>query len=61
MTIGRGRKGVLRKRLRSAQTYEMWKEAAQTLDEYLQFHDWKVLDEDTYYDWRLVKKVTIIY
>ena len=60
MTIGRGRKGVLRKKLRSAQTYDMWKEAAHTLDEYLQFHEWKVVDEDPYYDWRLVKKVTVI-
>lgn len=39
----------------------MWKDAAHTLDEYLQFHDWKVVDEDPFYDWRLVKKVVMLY
>ena len=35
----------------------MWKEVALTLDEYLHFNDWKRVDEDAYYDWKLVKKV----
>jgi len=34
-----------------------WKEAAKTLDEYLQFDQWKRVDEDVFYDWKLVKKV----
>ncbi|KIM90832.1 hypothetical protein PILCRDRAFT_764281, partial [Piloderma croceum F 1598] len=53
----RGRKGVLRKKLRAAQTYPEWKDVAETLDEHLRFHDWKVVDEDPYYDWKLVRKV----
>jgi hypothetical protein len=71
---GRGRKGLLRKRLRGANTYQVrtllsgvindliwvlqeWKEAAATLDEYLGFDDWKKIDEDAFYDWKLVRKV----
>ncbi|KAF7799125.1 hypothetical protein EIP86_010355 [Pleurotus ostreatoroseus] len=53
----RGRKGLLRKRLRSARTYQEWKDAAQTLDEYLKFDAWKTIDEDPFYDWKLVRKV----
>ncbi|KII95167.1 hypothetical protein PLICRDRAFT_97425 [Plicaturopsis crispa FD-325 SS-3] len=53
----RGQKGVLRKKLRAARTYEEWKEAAATLDEYLHFGEWKKVDEDPYYDWKLVRKV----
>ncbi|KAF9221996.1 patatin-domain-containing protein, partial [Gyrodon lividus] len=52
-----GRKGELRRRLRAARTYEEWKEAALTLDRYLDFHEWKQVDEDPFYDWKLVKKV----
>jgi hypothetical protein len=36
-----------------------WKEAAATLDKFLQFDDWKKHDEDPYYDWMLVRKVLI--
>lgn len=53
----RGRKGVLRRRLRSARTYGEWKDAALALDEYLHFDEWKTVDEDPYYDWKLVRKV----
>ncbi|CCA70479.1 related to TGL4-triacylglycerol lipase [Serendipita indica DSM 11827] len=53
----RGRKGVLRKKLRSAQSYEEWKEAALKLDEYLGFDEWKREEEDPYHDYLLVKKV----
>lgn len=72
---GRGRKGMLRRRLRSARTYQVsscrlhkhggafthrpqeWKDAAMALDEYLHFDEWKTVDEDPYYDWKLVRKV----
>lgn len=54
---GRGQKGVLRKKLRAAGTYAQWKEAALQLDEYLGFDEWKSVDEDSYYDWKLVRKV----
>ncbi|KAH7887712.1 acyl transferase/acyl hydrolase/lysophospholipase [Phlebopus sp. FC_14] len=57
LTAWRGRKGQLRRRLRAARTYEEWKEAALTLDKYLDFHEWKEVDEDPFYDWKLVKKV----
>ncbi|EIN10649.1 patatin-domain-containing protein [Punctularia strigosozonata HHB-11173 SS5] len=56
-TAWRGRKGQLRKQLRAARTYEEWKAAAAALDEYLEFDEWKAVDEDPYYDWRLVRKV----
>jgi hypothetical protein len=38
-----------------------WKEGAKTLDEYLQFDQWKKVDEDVFYDWKLVKKVPARY
>ncbi|KAJ7368336.1 patatin-domain-containing protein [Mycena albidolilacea] len=53
----RGKKGLLRKKLRASQTYEEWKEAALVLDEYLHFDEWKKEDEDPFYDWKLVRKV----
>ncbi|KDQ64534.1 hypothetical protein JAAARDRAFT_28179 [Jaapia argillacea MUCL 33604] len=53
----RGRKGLLRKRLRGARNYQEWKDAATTLDEYMHFNEWKTVDEDPFYDWRLVRKV----
>lgn len=36
-----------------------WKDAALVLDEFLRFDDWKKLDDDPYYDWKLVRKVRI--
>ncbi|KAH8118560.1 patatin-domain-containing protein [Phellopilus nigrolimitatus] len=56
-TAWRGQKGKLRMKLRAARTYEEWKEAARALDEYLGFDEWKAIDEDSFYDWRLVRKV----
>ncbi|KAG6831598.1 hypothetical protein H0H92_009071 [Tricholoma furcatifolium] len=56
MGLGRGKKGILRKNLRASRTYKEWKDAAMTLDEYLHFHEWKKVDEDPLYDWRLVKR-----
>ncbi|KAF8592347.1 patatin-domain-containing protein [Ramaria rubella] len=57
MFAWRGRKGLLRKRLRGARTYDEWKDAAQTMDEFLGFDEWKREDRDPYYDWALVHKV----
>ncbi|KAF7355343.1 Patatin-like phospholipase domain-containing protein [Mycena sanguinolenta] len=51
----RGKKGLLRKKLRASRTYEEWKEAALVLDEYLHFDEWKKEDEDPFYDWKLVR------
>ncbi|KAG8956859.1 hypothetical protein FRC04_000337 [Tulasnella sp. 424] len=53
----RGRKGVLRKKLRVAKTYEEWKETAKELDEYLSYNEWKKEPEDPFYDYTLIKKV----
>jgi Domain of unknown function (DUF3336) len=36
-----------------------WKDAAEVLDEFLEFDDWKQTDEDPFYDWRLIRKVRI--
>ncbi|KAF5333348.1 hypothetical protein D9611_002487 [Ephemerocybe angulata] len=55
ITAWRGKKGALRKRLRASRTYEEWKDAAKVLDNHLQFDEWKKVDEDPYYDWKLVK------
>ncbi|KLO15690.1 patatin-domain-containing protein [Schizopora paradoxa] len=57
ITAWRGKKGTLRKRLQEAKTYQEWKAAAKALDHYLEFDDWKGVDEDPYYDWKLVRKV----
>ncbi|KAI6047156.1 patatin-domain-containing protein [Pisolithus marmoratus] len=57
LTAWRGPKGLLRKRLRAAQTYDEWKAAALALDEYLGFDEWKKTDENSFYDWRLIRKV----
>jgi hypothetical protein len=35
-----------------------WKKAAIVLDEYLGFQEWKKADEDPFYDWMLVRKVS---
>ncbi|THV08518.1 patatin-domain-containing protein [Dendrothele bispora CBS 962.96] len=53
----RGKKGLLRKRMRSSRSWQEWKEAAMTLDEHLHFDEWKKVDEDPFYDWKLVRKV----
>ncbi|KAG5649037.1 hypothetical protein DXG03_000386 [Asterophora parasitica] len=57
ITAWRGKKGVLRKKLRASKNYQEWKENALTLDEFLHFHEWKQVDEDPFYDWKLVKKM----
>ncbi|KAK2466237.1 hypothetical protein APHAL10511_001879 [Amanita phalloides] len=59
VTAWRGRKGLLRKKLRGARSYEEWKAAALDLDEYLHFNEWKRIDEDAFYDWKLVRRVTV--
>jgi hypothetical protein len=56
--LGRGQKGKLRARMRAAKTYQQWKDAASELDSYLQFDEWKAIDEDAFYDWRLVRKAS---
>ncbi|KAJ7068307.1 patatin-domain-containing protein [Mycena amicta] len=53
----RGQKGALRKKLRSAETYDEWKEAARVMDEYLHFDEWKKDDEDPFYDYKLLRRV----
>ena len=54
--------GAFRIRRRSAlllthRNYQEWKDAALVLDEYMNFDEWKRIDEDPFYDWRLVRKV----
>lgn len=41
----------------SLNSTQEWKDAALALDEHMLFDDWKLLDEDPYYDWKLVRKV----
>ncbi|WVQ96097.1 hypothetical protein IAU59_003199 [Kwoniella sp. CBS 9459] len=53
----RGHKAKLRKELRNAKTYEEWSAAAQKLDAYLGFDEWKDVEEDSYFDYTLVRRV----
>ncbi|CBQ70422.1 conserved hypothetical protein [Sporisorium reilianum SRZ2] len=53
----RGKKGQLRKRMRSASNYADWKEAALAQDDFLGYEKWKTEDGSGFYDWILVKKV----
>ena len=50
---GRGRKGLLRSKLRAAKSYAEWKAAALTLDQYLGFDEWKKVCR-----WSLAKKIS---
>ncbi|CDO75595.1 hypothetical protein BN946_scf184858.g35 [Trametes cinnabarina] len=45
------------RRKRSLTFSQEWKDAALALDEYMHFDEWKLIDEDPYYDWKLVRKV----
>jgi hypothetical protein len=31
------------------------------LDDFLDFDEWKRTDEDPFYDWRLIRKVSILF
>jgi hypothetical protein len=39
---------------------KQWKEAALEMDNHLHFDEWKKVDEDPFYDWKLVRKVSSI-
>ncbi|ADV22477.1 patatin-like phospholipase domain-containing protein [Cryptococcus gattii E566] len=53
----RGYKAKLRKELRKAKTYDEWVDTAKKLDKHLGFDDWKDVEEDSYFDWALVRRV----
>ncbi|WOO77576.1 Patatin-like phospholipase domain-containing protein [Vanrija pseudolonga] len=53
----RGQKGSLRKKLRAATTYPEWKQAAREMDTYLGFDEWKQSEDDSYFDYNLVRRV----
>ncbi|KAH8918441.1 patatin-domain-containing protein [Atractiella rhizophila] len=53
----RGYRGLLRLRLRKAPTYDKWKECALDLDRHLGLEEWKKSDENSYYDWSLLRKI----
>jgi hypothetical protein len=55
--ISRPRQRLLRRRLRSAKTWEEWRTAALDMDAHLGFDEWKAADEDNKYDYPLVRKV----
>lgn len=55
--ISRPRQRLLRKRLRSAKSWEEWRAAALDMDAHLGFDEWKAADEDNKYDYPLVRKV----
>jgi hypothetical protein len=51
----RGHKEVLRQALRKARTYDEWVKAAKKLDGYLGFDEWKEVEEDSLFDYTLVR------
>lgn len=53
----RGERKRLRDRLRRAETYEQWCEAAAQLDRFLGSEKWKEVDEFAYYDSATVRKI----
>ncbi|CAO1618271.1 unnamed protein product [Sympodiomycopsis kandeliae] len=53
----RGKKGVLRRKMRKAQTFDEWRETALELDDFMEHEKWKVEDASGLYDWILIKKV----
>ncbi|WWC73532.1 uncharacterized protein I206_107504 [Kwoniella pini CBS 10737] len=53
----RGPKVRLRREVRNSKTYEEWIAAAKKLDSNLGFDEWKETDEDSYFDYTLVKRV----
>ncbi|KAL7424847.1 hypothetical protein Q5752_000532 [Cryptotrichosporon argae] len=55
--VWRGQQSRLRRELRRAQTYAEWCAAAERMDQWLGLEEWKESEEDSLYDYRLVKKV----
>lgn len=55
--LGGGSKRRLRNSLRKAESYEEWRTAAKEMDRYLGFEEWKETEEDSLYDYALVRKV----
>ncbi|CAN6615277.1 hypothetical protein TRVA0_006S01156 [Trichomonascus vanleenenianus] len=53
----RGKRQELRKKLRSAETYEEWVKAAEALDRHLGFESWKSDPEFGFYDYRTIAKL----
>lgn len=43
--------------MRKAKTYDEWVDTAEKLDKHLGFDDWKDVEEDSYFDWALVRRV----
>lgn len=55
MIIWRGKRKDLRIKLRSAQTYDEWMDAANELDQFLDRQSWKNIDESHHFDYRLIR------
>jgi predicted acylesterase/phospholipase RssA len=53
----RGRRHALRKKLRAQVNYEDWVKAAKELDNHLGNDKWKVEDEGSYYDWKMLRRI----
>jgi hypothetical protein len=46
--------------MRKAETYDEWRTAAKEMDRYLGFEEWKETEEDSLYDYALVRKVSAL-
>jgi predicted acylesterase/phospholipase RssA len=53
----RGKRRKLRQKLRSATSYQEWIQAAQALDDYLDYSEWKLREKSSYYDYKTVTKI----
>jgi hypothetical protein len=57
LSYRRGERYRLREQLRKSTTYKEWKEAAQQLDSYFHYDEWKDEIPFGYYDFKLLQKV----
>ncbi|RMZ83453.1 hypothetical protein DV737_g1578, partial [Chaetothyriales sp. CBS 132003] len=57
LRIWHGKRETLKRRLRQANSYEEWAQAAQALDEYLGNEEWKRSAPYSYYNYQTVRKV----
>ena len=54
-----GHKSSLRDEMRKAKSYDEWAHAAKKMDRYLGFDEWKETDEDSYFDYHLVRPASL--
>jgi hypothetical protein len=56
--VWRGKRRVLRQKLRGSESYAQWQVAAKDLDAHMKKDAWKRQDDCPYYDYRLIRRIT---